>query len=245
MKSKRLIQFMVTAAALSTLVENAHAATITNLFKLDTLFADGSTAPSDKTPWLTLSATDISKNVVKLTFDTPGLIGTEYVDSWFLNFGAATTGSTLSGKLSFTNGTVSPTSPGITIPTVSNHELVIGRNNQEAGSDIKFDIMLDFIDSKASHQFNAGEKLTYTVTYTGTGSFDASSFDIGSEKGKLGPFTTVAHIGGIPNSCGENGGSAWIAATQSTSCPEPSAGVLSMLTATACVFARKRRDLMA
>jgi hypothetical protein len=128
---------------------------------------------------------------------------------------------------------------------VSNHELVIGRNNQEAGSDIKFDIRLDFIDSKASHQFNAGEKLTYTVTYTGTGSFDASSFDIGSEKGKLGPFTTVAHIGGIPNSCGENGGSAWIAATQSTSCPEPSAGVLSMLTATACVFARKRRDLMA
>ena len=241
MKTIRFNKWMA-IAAIPVLLAFTDSANATVTYNFNSYYTADSISPTPvTTTWLTLQVKDTGSNQVSLEFSAPGLILAEYVDSWYLNFGssAGTGHNDLDPtKLYFTSGSVTPggTYPGMTYP-----DITIGQNDQIAGGSIPFDIKLAFQTSNKDNgnlRFNAGDILTYTVKYTGATAFDETSFGIESSKDPFGPFAMVAHVNGIPSK--EGTGSAWV----QDSIPEPSAGVLSMLTATACcVFARKRRDL--
>lgn len=239
---------MAALPALLAFTAVAHSATITSItFNLDKFYTAGSTPPTvPSTTWLTLTVTDddLNDNQVSLAFSAVGLIGDEYVDSWYLNFGDAVTHESLEGLLVFDFDEEG--SSGMTIPVID-PQPIIGSNDQTAPGGLNFDIMLAFANSNSEVRFTNNMTLTYLVTYVphgddDKGEFNLNSFDIGSSSGSYGPFTTVAHLNGIPNPNDSSNptGSAWLYATP---IPEPSPGLLGMLAATAwSIFSRRRRE---
>jgi hypothetical protein len=214
------------------------ASSATLVFNLDTLFSAGSAAPSASTPWLTVTAKDVGETV-ELTFTAPGLTGSEYVDDWYMNLAVEDF-----NKVGYSRSSAIPTT--FVEPTIK-----IGSNAFVAGPDGSYGLFFDFANgggdnarfgSNGYDELNnyLGDSVIYTFTYTGAGDFNAESFNVDSAPGSgpYGPYRSAAKVNAIPNPTDPTG-SAWIAAI-----PEPSAGLLGMLTVTVWSVCARRRGLV-
>ena len=252
MKTKSLNKWMPVTAlpALMAFANTTDAA----ILDLSLPFSSGTVAPANSIPWLRITTTTISTTpgaqIVSVNFDTGGLFapgsiplgsglnGNEFIDSVFLNIGNEDTTidlSQISASVHSSSGMSPPSLP-----------ISVGKDSYKADGDKHlYDARIDFATGgDNSVRFTSGDTLSLYFTYTGSGTFVADYFNaLNYEPGKSeGIYTAASHVQATTG-----GGSAWIASDLNTSTvPEPSSGVLSMLTATACcVFARKRRDLKA
>jgi hypothetical protein len=207
-----LIALMV-VLAVGALVIGAEALT----FQLNNVFS-GST-PDGSAPWATAVFTDTGANQVTLTFT--GSLGSsgQFITETDFNFDPSLQIGSLSGTM--TSCTT------CTIVGVS-----IGTDAFQADGDGKYDIGMIFDSSDGlPTRFNDSDVAVVVFTYTGTGTFNADSFNfLSTPAGGAGPFHAASHVQGIPtNDC-----SGWISdtvagssnATTSGSCggtpvPEP------------------------
>lgn len=197
------------------------------IYQLSGTYGVGSVAPAGSTPWLTLTTTTLSgtnAGKVQLEFYASGLIGPEYVDEWYLNIDPAINPTNLSFGSAVKTGSFS-------LPTIN-----LGTNSYKAGPDGRFDIKLLFSTSNSGggvNRFTAGDKLTYTVSYS-LGSITAESFDFFSApEGAYGPYHTAAHV----QATGLDAkGSAWV-----NSVPEPGPPLQALVLGAAFLALHRRR----
>ena len=164
-------------------------------FNTDTLLT-GST-PTSTSPWLTLTFSDAGDSAVRLDIASSLEVSSEFISNIVFNVDPSLT---LSG-LSF--GTGIKTAGSFDLPTIGK----TAPNEQNITPARYFDIALEFSTANnANQRFDASDILTYSITYAGTGSFDANSFEyfnIMSDPEK-GGFYVLAHFQGIPT--GEGSG---------------------------------------
>lgn len=188
-------------------------------FGLDMEFSGG-TAPSGSTPWIIAEFIDVGPNSVQLTMSTDNLTGNENVKEWYFNFDDSL-------DLSSLNFNPDPGSAGDTtnLTVVDTISLTKDRNSLKADGDGKYDFMFAF--STTGNQFTSGETIVYDLTYTGTSTMDAISFNFLSKpSGGHGPFYSAAHIQNTGIGGNDSG---WIATTTNetlTIVPEPISSVL-------------------
>lgn len=198
----------VTVSLLSSSLANA----ATNFFEFNYVFSSGGSlpAPTGPAPWLSVELDDVTPGNVKVTINTSGLQGTEFVSDLYLNLDPAINPTTLS--LTKLNQTGS-----FTDPTIS-----LGENGYKADGDGYYDIDLGFSTSHGS-TFTVGDSITYQISVAG---LDANSFEFGSQMGGgAGTYLAAAHV----QSIGADGSSsAWIAPVQT---PEPGSVTLLLLAA--------------
>jgi hypothetical protein len=183
---------------------------------MDSNNAWNGTSPTGPTPWLEAAFSDTSTGVVSLTLTAKNLSDNsgnlEDVQDWLFNLDPALTPSNLSFSLVKKTGAF--TTPTITATT---------DNAQKTQGNVPFDIDVSFATGNPSNRFTQGDSITYSITYSGTGTFDANSFAFTTSKGSFGPFYDSAHI----QNTGSNGqGSGDIAATTVTT-PEPASAVVA------------------
>ena len=261
MKTIRFNKWLAVAAlpALMTFADTAHAASY-----LLGNFVNGTPIPAP-IPSAIVTLTNSIGGGVDLTLSLSGPSSSyttgEFISSLYMNFGNPT-GGTPSGPSAADASTLTFTANGssglFTMPTIS---LGPPNNNYDSHSGAypqNFDIQLQFDSGSGgpSSQFGLGESVSYHISsaspisenwflftnntlptdptsspnapYSGTNVF---AIDVQGYTSSTTGTTTLSSIYG-------NSGIAIV--------PEPSAGILSILTATACtVFARKRRDLKA
>ena len=198
---------------------------------LDRLFSDESTAPAyvGTDPWLKVTTTDTGSNQVSLELEATALTGDEHVALWYLNLDPSL-------DLTQVSFTVALTSGDFLLPSIEK-----STNAYRADADGLYDIRMTF--STSNHEggierFTDGDKLTYTVSYTGSGTLDSSSFEflsLADGETTYGPFFSAAHV----ESTGAGGlDSAWISAI-----PEPSVAMCSLLgTGILLGVGRRRRN---
>ena len=224
MKTKRLIPLLGFTAGpmIFSLIVPAHAAV------LGTIFSDGAVAPLNPGPWLTFTTTATgTPNQVLIGFEATNLTGLEFVSELFFNVDPSLDLT----KLSFS------------VPTTSGEfglvELAKEANGFKADGDGSYDIRLAFENSLGSdltQRFTQGDKVTYTASYDGGGSFSPASFNYFSESGggSGASFLAAAHLQATPDG---GGGSAWVGAV-----PEPSPAIYTLVATGMClVFSRKRQ----
>jgi hypothetical protein len=181
MKTIRLVTIIGLMLALS----SAQANTFT--FYLDTVIT-GDT-PSGTAPWLTATFVDwltdgsLAVGQVQLTMSASGLTGGEDVTTWLFNLDPTLTPS----LLSFVR--VSGTGP-----SAANTNVLTSVDGQNTGACCgAYDIEFDFPPPPGTQaaRFNAGESLVYSMTYSGGGTFNATSFNVTDpDKG----YFTAAHV---------------------------------------------------
>lgn len=206
-----------------------HAAMVT--LPLNHIFSDESTPPSysGTGPWLEMTTTDAGINQVTIQFKATNLIDVdEHVSEWFFNVNPSL-------DLSQVLFTTSSTTGDFVVLAIDQ-----STNAYRADADGLYDVRLRFSESNTNggiERFTGGDMLSYTVTYTGPGTMDSSSFQFLSQvdaESSYGPFYSAAHV----NSTGIDGqGSAWVAVI-----PEPSAVMYSLLATGICLgFSRRRK----
>lgn len=230
--------------ALMAFADSAHAATSVT-YHLDTV-ANGTLIPGTASTWASLTIRDIDGGV-SLTFNISNALASNsetagtFISEWYLNFDHTKT----------INSTSMISHIGIFLePTINISNNLYDPANFN-GSPDNFDIRIAFAGSSygptgtgpaASRRFGVGESATFNFLGTNvtTDSFNLLNNTPPSappNEAGAGAYHTVAEVQGFL----VNGVSS---STTYGSAPEPSAGLLSMLTATACTaFARKRRDL--
>lgn len=196
-------------------------------YNLSQTYGADSVAPAGSKPWLTLTTTTLSganAGKVQLEFYASGLTGPEYVDEWYLNIDPAINPTNLSFGSAVKTGSFS-------LPTIN-----LGTDSYKAGPDGRFDIKLLFSTSNAGggvNRFTAGDKLTYTVSYS-LGSITAESFDFFSApEGAYGPYHTAAHISATGATASN---SAWV-----NSVPEPGPPLQALVLGAAFLALHRRR----
>lgn len=221
MKSSKLIESSLAAAipVLAFIIQTSEAA----VYQLNHPFSDGAVPPAGSLPWLTFTTTDLGANQVQLDFEATNLSGTEYISEWYFNLAPGLDPSQLVFSSPVQVGTFS-------LP------LAIDRATDayKPDGDGRYDVRLTFDETNSGLiRFAAGDKLSYTVSYTG-GSISAASFDfLSAPEGGSGPFYSAAHV----NSTGVGGlGSAYIAAV-----PEPSTAVYGVVAALAVLAGGRHR----
>ena len=221
MKSSKLIKSSLAAAipVLAFVIQTSEAA----VYQLNHAFSDGAVPPAGSLPWLTFTTTDIGANQVRLDFEATNLGGTEYISEWYFNLDPSLDPTQLVFSSPVQTGTFS-------LPLAIDR----GTDAYKPDGDGRYDVRLTFDETNsAAIRFMAGEKLSYTVSYTG-GTISAGSFDfLSAPEGGSGPFFSAAHV----NSTGPGGlGSAYIAAV-----PEPSTAVYGGLAALAALAGGRHR----
>jgi hypothetical protein len=221
MKTKHL----VIAPLLSCLFACANAATVS--YSFDTLFSNDPVAPDASGPWLQMTTTDTIANQVTLTFTALNLTDPEHVTDWYINVDP----SLDLNLLTFTVNSVTG--------TFANPSIAKLQNGHIADSAGLYDVHFSFETNNSnggSNRFTDNDSLTYTVAYTGAGTFNSSSFSfLGTPEIQTvyGPFITGARI----LSTGPvNDGDAWV-----TPIPEPSVTLYSVLALGFAAGLRRRR----
>lgn len=232
--------------ALMAFANTTHAATSAT-YNLNTVI-NGTLVPGTTSTWASATFQDIvggvslTLNISNTLASNPDTVGT-FISEWYFNFDSTKTinSSSITGQ----TGT-------FLTPTVNISDNLYDPANF-SGSPDNFDIRIAFAGSpygptgtgsSASRRFGVGESVTFNLLGSGvtTDSFNFLNNTPPSappNEAGAGIYHGVAEVQGFLI----NGVS-----TSSTygAVPEPSAGILSMLTAAACtVFSRKRRDLKA
>lgn len=183
---------------------------------LGLVFSAGSVPPSNPSgPWLNYSVQSLGPNSIFFTLTaTTNMTDPEKIKEFFFNFDDTLTVADLSFTLQGTAG-------AFTTPTISR-----GLNALKADGDGWYDLRLNFDTSGGlADYFNAGDSISYLLTYTGAGAMTEASFEFLSQPGgSEGTYYAAAHILSTPN-----GGSAWLGATTVEGfppVPEPSIAAL-------------------
>jgi hypothetical protein len=223
MKVAKIILFiiLISIAAVIT-VNQAGAATVE--FLMDVEYSGGS-EPEGDGPWATATFVDSGPNAVTLTMTAAGLVDTEFISVWMFNIDESL--DLEPEYFDFTLVGISGSTPDINI----------GSNAFKAGPDRFYDIEFDFPPPKGkfSNKFTSAETVTYKITYSGSGTMDAFSFNFQSTSDKHGPFYSAMHV----QSIGDNGDSGWVGST--TVVPEPVSSILFLSGGAALVYRRFRR----
>lgn len=180
----------------------------TLVFTTDFVFSGSATSAQTGTVMATV--TDIGANKVRIDFDTSGLkINTSFVGEWDFNLD-----KNLSLKDSnFAFAKVS----GVTVGSTG-----VGEDAFKAdGTGGHFDLQFNWPTPSGSRlgQADGNNKSSYTLTYSGAGTFNAQSFNTLNQEGT---YYMATHIQGLGGSLGD---SSWNA-DGDTPVPEPSAVVL-------------------
>jgi hypothetical protein len=185
------------------------------------------TSPTGATPYLRAQFGDTSPGTVTLMLSALNLStnkgNAEDVQDWFFNLDPALDPS----KLTF-----SPKSQvgSFTAPTITDG----AQDSVKTQGNVPFDVDFGFATGNPSDRFVEGDSITYTVTYSGAGAFDADSFAFTTSKSPFGPFYTSAHI----QNTGSNGnGSGDISGD---SIPEPASGGIIAASFGFALFFRRR-----
>lgn len=219
MKSKHLL----IAPLLTCFFASAQAATVS--YSLGTIFSNDPVSPDAAGPWLLMSTTDTIANQVTLTLSATNLTDPEHVIDWYINVDPTL-------DLSLLTFTVNSKIGSFDDPAIGKLQ-----NGHIADSGGLYDVHFAFATGGGnSARFTDDESLTFTVAYSGAGTFNASSFSfLGTPEIQTvyGPYITAAKI----NSTGpaDNGG-AWVSAI-----PEPSTSLYSVLALGFAVGLRRRR----
>lgn len=168
------------------------------------------TEPAGVNPWATATFIDKSPNTVTLTMAAANLVSSEFISVWLFNFDP----NFVPGLLSFSAVGTTDSGP-VTVAT--------GINAFKAGPDKYYDIIFDFPTSngKNSNRFTAGESLMYDITYSGSGTINANSFNFDSTA--EGSYNSAMHI----QSINPGGNSGWVGNT--TVVPEPVSSILFLI----------------
>jgi len=215
---------LVTLASAVAAVAPAGAATLTFDYVIE--FSTG-TPPAGPPPWLTATFDDaVSPGFVRLTMDTAGLTGSEFVDGgngnggWYFNL----------------NPLFNPTQ--LTFGSISGNDantIFTGTNAFQADGDGLYDVRFTW---KASPAFRLSLGQTSVYDIGGIPGLTATDFDfLSAPAGGHGPFLSAVHVQGI----GQGGAlSGWVAPKTSTitQVPEPN---LLLLMGGAFVAAGRRQ----
>jgi len=199
MKNK-LTTLLASAALFLTAACRCEAATTLTL-NYNTVTEVGVASPVGVAPWLTATFTSVDSNTVTLKIDAK-LSGSEFISKIGFN--------TVSG-VSFSNLSFTATTSGGSFTTPS----VISDFNGGQGTNFTFG--LNFTQGPPSARFNGNDSITYTIDYSGPGTFNPEIFNVLDEKRGL---VSIAHV----QSIGTQSSSAWI--SPGAVIPEPSAALL-------------------
>lgn len=220
--------FLTSAIVLGLFALTAPAQSAIISYDLDFEFSGGS-EPAGTPPWVTVNFNDFdTPGSVDLTISTNGLVSTEIVNSFYINFDP----SLDLGQLVFT--------PNAGNTAVAN-SISTGTNAFQADGDGQFDILFDYPPppGNGATLFGANETIVYSIT--SSEAITASSFDFFSAPGGgNGSFHAAAHILRI----GENGqSSGWIGDGGAPPVvPEPATMLLFGIgTAGFAAFSRRRK----
>jgi hypothetical protein len=198
-------------------------------FNLNTTLS-GDTVPNGST--LSAVITDIGTDEVSIKMDASNLsaIGPQFISNWGFN---------IDPTLSFTSSNLTVVgSPVLTGGVSAADNITIGNDNSafnppSAGS---FDVVFQWTGN--DHTFQHGATVTYTLKYTGSGTFDAASFNFATTDGdKAYTLTKVQGFGnGLSGELGQNIPGSFV--------PEPSSFVLAGIAAFVGlgVLARRSRN---
>ena len=205
---------------------SAQAATVS--YSFGNTFSDDPVAPDGAAPWLLMSTTDTVANQVSLTFSATNLTDPEHVRWWFINVDPSLDLNMLAFSLSSTTGTFLAPS------------FAIGTNAHIADSAGLYDVHFTFSTNDANggiERFTNGDSITYTVNYTGAGTFNSSSFSFlgtPNDQTAYGPYISAARI--LSTGPSPDLGGAWVSAI-----PEPSTTLYSVLALGLTLGLRRRR----
>jgi hypothetical protein len=222
MKVAKIILFIILISVAAVIIVNqAGAATVE--FLMDVEYSGGSD-PAGDGPWATATFVDIGSNAVNLTMSAANLVDTEFISVWMFNFDESLDLDSLDFSLDGSSGS---------IPNSIN----TGSDAFKAGPSRFYDIEFDFPPPKGtfSNRFTSGETVTYEITYSGSGTMDAFSFNFQSTSDKHGPFYSAMHV----QSIGTGGDSGWVGST--TVVPEPVSSILFLSGGATLVYRRFRR----
>lgn len=173
----------------------------------------GGTAPEGAAPWLTADFADVTDvyvpeegmdmSGVQLTLSTAGLIGSEFVSSWYFNVNPALDPYDAIEDIYHLSGVVP-------------YSATWGDDAVNAAGGQSFDFLLEFDTAKA-YRFTGGQ--TSVLLFTGPG-LTADDFNYLSAMtpggGGIGPFLSVARVQVIGTSAEESG---WVAPVSPVSEP--------------------------
>lgn len=168
----------------------------------------GATEPQGNLPWLTATVDDETAGKVTLTLSSSGLVGSEFVGSWYFNFNPE-----LNAAQNFTFTTDTSDAAWTSI-TGGNDSVKADGDNGE------YDYRIEFETANNSGRFTANE--TFSISFI-SNTLTAYDFDFTNASTKGGPFYMAAHVQGIATGTG----SGWIASEgHSTPVPEPATMLL-------------------
>ena len=222
----RRVAAMIRGGILVLLCCAATAAQASIVYDFNTEFSGG-TAPSGPAPWLVATFSDTSTpGQVLLTVTTSGLSSSSKIGGLYFNLDPNLNPNDLSFQS--LNGAAG---------TAGDSSLQLGENAFMADGDGKYDILISYATS-GSKIFSGGDTSSFDITYSGSGTFDAQSFDfLSSPAGGHGPFYAAAHV--LDTS--PSGGSGWLAPVPTVPLP-PSLPLLAAgLFGFAALTARKSR----
>ena len=181
------------------------------VFDFDVRFSN-TVNPGGPGPWLRATLDDAAAGAgfdVRLTMETIGLTGTEYISDWGFSVDPAKVSNP--GTLTFNKVNVLALSPGdVTITT--------GVDHWQADGDGKYDIRFAFPTSGAGggvRRFMGGETVIIDINWT-VGDLLAADFNVlATRGGDNGPFYSAAHVQAI----GTN--STWVSDDDGGDEPDP------------------------
>jgi len=200
-------------------------------YQFDNEFSSG-TPPAGPAPWVTATIQTVTSGTVLLTVANNGLIGSEFVSGFYLNLNTNFNPINLSFSYVSSSGS-------FLIPNVGSGTIELGTDSFKADGDGKYDVLFDFSTSSGT-TFGSGDSVTYQIS--GISGLVADDFVyLSAPNGGHGPFYAAAHVQGI----GPTGAlSGWVEPSlgaQLFQVPEPSCGVLLVLSAGLLGFARRSK----
>jgi hypothetical protein len=161
------------------------------------------TPPAGPAPWLRATFDDFGGvGTVQLTMEAIGLIGGEFVGSWYFNFDPT---------LNAASYLPSPAAN----PNVDWDSIGAGNDAWKADGDGFYDFYINF-DSSGAGRFQAGE--SFILTFTGD-AITADSFNyLSVSGGGQGVYLSAAHVQGIGTGANFSG---WVAPGDGGEIPEP------------------------
>lgn len=184
-------------------------------FDFNTTFSG--TAPDGPAPWVSALFQDVAPGTVRLTISNLNVSATEKITELYLNLNPLYLAPNL--HFNFLSG-----SPGVSAPLPS-----LGTDSFKADGDGKYDILFQF-GLTPNLAFTTGDYLSYDIT--GIPNLTATDFGfLSMPAGGHGPFYSAIHVQGITASgtTDDTTYSGWVAPSEITVVPEPSAAAMSGL----------------